>query len=157
MLLLLDFILVHPDRKNVVRIGIFNQVKPFCLRKRQRPLAGQHDVRRRTEHAARHTNGIDHPDDRGDRPGFACRAIHDRRIQLNVAGRVRRRSLARDIQAARFHFGDSEFDDIQCWRTIAQSRLAFCGQFAKVSLNSRIVAAGYRARAAMQCEGKILI
>ena len=77
MLLLIDLVLVHPDRKNIVILGVTDLFHILTARKCQCSFSAQHHVWCFLHDPARHIDWIDDTDNRGNRASFPRCSVHD--------------------------------------------------------------------------------
>jgi hypothetical protein len=150
VLLLVDFVLIHTDRKYIVSIRVADFLKPLLARESQRAVSRQHHMWRHLHDPPCNTNRVDHSDNRGHCTRFTGCAVHDRCIKFNIASCIRCRTTACDIQTAGFHFSNGVLDNVDCARPGFKPGLASFGQDAQVIFNNRIIATRNGAGTAVQ-------
>ena len=107
--------------------------------------------------AACNTYRVNNVTDRRDRTGGARRAVHDRRVEFHVTGRVWRGPATRDVESADLHVGDSDFNDIECAGAACELPLTRLGQLTQMIFCGRVVVSATRAGATVQGQSKDLI
>ena len=151
MLVLVDLVCGDTYRQHIVFIRLCDLLEVVFSRKRDGAVAGEHDVGCPFHHAPGDADRVHDTRDCRDSARFACRAIHDRCIEFDIAGRIGRRPLAGDIQAARLHLGDRKFDDVERAGPVLEPGLPCSCQLCEVLLCDRVIPTGDRPGAAMQC------
>jgi hypothetical protein len=97
------------------------------------------------------TDRIDDPDNCCDGARTSRLAVHDGRVQFDIACRIRRRTSPGNVQTTVLHLSYRELDDVERAAASCQADLTFLSQVAQMTFNDGIVPAGNGAGTAMQC------
>ena len=147
-----DVVAGDADRQAVVGRRVLDLGKALGSRERGSACSGQHDVRRLLHDGASNANRAHEIAQRSDGARAPRRAVHDRRVEFDIAGAVGRRAAPGDVQAAGLQFVDGKFDHVQ--RPAAPLEFVPAGrrQFREVRLGLCVIAACDGAGAPVQRE-----
>ena len=135
-----DVVTRDADGQPVIRIRFGDFGKPLAAGEGDGARAGQHHVRRLLHNAARDPDRASEIAQRGNRTGLSRRAVHDRCVEFDVAGTVRRRAAAGHVQSAGLEFGNRERDGIECRAAPLEHAFAGLCQARKMFFGGGVVA-----------------